>query len=194
MKKIKLSRSRVSAITIIALFAILTGCQVQEPDRLTAVPFTKVTIADEFWAPRIQTNRKVTIPYDFKKCEQTGRIDNFAKAAGLMDGKFEGIYFNDSDLYKVIEGAAYSLKSHLDPQLEKYVDGVIEKIAAAQWETCAVCMSFTVPVTSLKPLSPTIRAPEKGRFLMWRLGSLITSTRSLVRTKDTMCPATRKSR
>jgi len=99
---------------MIAVFAALTGCQVQEQETLTAVSFTEVTIADDFWAPRLETNRKVTVAYDFKKCEQTGRIDNFAKAGGLMEGEFEGIYFNDSDLYKVIEGAAYSLKIHAE--------------------------------------------------------------------------------
>ncbi|MBA7678898.1 Non-reducing end beta-L-arabinofuranosidase [subsurface metagenome] len=100
----------------------------------------------------METNRKVTVPYDFKKCEETGRIDNFAKAGGLMEGEFEGIYFNDSDLYKVIEGAAYSLsvrtpqeKSHPDPELEKYVDGVIEKIAAAQWEDGYLYTFYSLP-------------------------------------------------
>jgi DUF1680 family protein len=134
MKKIEISRNCVFAVATMALFVLVTGCQIQKTSGLTAVPFTDMVIADEFWAPRLETNRKVTIPYDFKKCEQTGRIDNFAKAGGQMEGKFEGIYFNDSDLYKVIEGAAYSLKSHPDPGLERYVDGVIEKIAAAQWE------------------------------------------------------------
>jgi len=104
-----------------------------------------VTIADDFWAPRLETNRKVTVAYDFKKCEQTGRIDNFAKAGGLMEGEFEGIYFNDSDLYKVIEGAAYSLKIQPDPELEKYVDGVIEKIAAAQWEDGYLYTFYSLP-------------------------------------------------
>ena len=44
---------------------------------------------DQFWLPRLATNREVTIPYDFRTCEQTGRIDNFAKAAGLMAGPHE---------------------------------------------------------------------------------------------------------
>ena len=145
MKKIKLSKSCVFVIAITALFALVAGCQMQKTSGLTAVPFTDVVIADEFWAPRLETNRKVTIPYDFKKCEQTGRIDNFAKAGGLMEGKFEGIYFNDSDLYKVIEGAAYSLKSHPDPELESYVDGVIEKIAAAQWEDGYLYTFYSLP-------------------------------------------------
>jgi DUF1680 family protein len=135
----------ILGIAIVAMFVFLAGCQMQESSQLRAVAFTDVVIADEFWAPRMETNRKVTVPYDFKKCEETGRIDNFAKAGGLMEGKFEGIYFNDSDLYKVIEGAAYSLKSHPDPELEKYVDGVIEKIAAAQWEDGYLYTFYSLP-------------------------------------------------
>ncbi len=132
-------------IAIVAMFVFATGCQTQESGQLRAVPFTDVTVGDEFWAPRMETNRKVTVPYDFKKCEETGRIDNFAKAGGLMEGNFEGIYFNDSDLYKVIEGAAYSLKIHPDPELEKYVDGVIYKIAAAQWEDGYLYTFYSLP-------------------------------------------------
>ena len=145
MKKVQLLKGGVFTIAIMLLFAALTGCQVQEQEKLTAVSFTDVTIADDFWAPRLETNRKVTIAYDFEKCEQTGRIDNFAKAGGLMEGEFEGIYFNDSDLYKVMEGAAYSLKIYPDPELEKYVDGVIEKIAAAQWEDGYLYTFYSLP-------------------------------------------------
>ena len=96
------------------------------------VPFTAVQIKDNFWQMRMETNRTVTIPYDFKKCEETGRIDNFSKAGGLMEGEFVGIRYNDSDVFKVIEGAAYSLSLHPDPELEKYLDDLIVKIAAAQ--------------------------------------------------------------
>ncbi len=109
------------------------------------VSFADVRITGGFWLPRMETNRKVTVPYCFKKCEETGRISNFAKAGGLMEGKFEGIYFNDSDLYKVIEGAAYSLKLHPDPKLEKYVDGVIDKIAAAQWKDGYLYTFYSLP-------------------------------------------------
>jgi len=63
------------------------------------VPFTAVKVEDAFWSPRLETNRTVTIPVCFEKCEETGRIANFQKAGGLMEGKFEGIYFNDSDVY-----------------------------------------------------------------------------------------------
>ncbi len=96
------------------------------------VVFTVVDINDQFWAPRLETNRKVTIPYNFEKCEETGRLKNFAIAGGLAEGEFEGIYFNDSDVFKVIEGASYSLKVHDDPELEAFLDVLISKIAAAQ--------------------------------------------------------------
>ncbi len=98
------------------------------------VPFTNVKIADEFWSPRLETNRTVTIPYDFKKCKETHRIRNFEVAAGLTEAPFVGIRFNDSDVFKVIEGASYSLHLHPDPELEAYLDEVIAKIAAAQEE------------------------------------------------------------
>lgn len=97
-----------------------------------SVPFTVVKITDEFWSPRIETNRTVSIPYCFRKCEETGRIDNFAKAGKLMPGDFKGEPFDDSDVYKVIEGAAYALALHADPKLDQYLDDLIGKIAAAQ--------------------------------------------------------------
>jgi uncharacterized protein len=96
------------------------------------VPFSAVTIGDGFWSPRLETNRRVTINYDFAKCEETGRIDNFAKAGHLMPGEFRGIFFDDSDVYKIIEGAAYSLAVQADPKLDAYLDALIVKIAAAQ--------------------------------------------------------------
>ena len=99
---------------------------------LKAVPFTDVQIRDEFWAPRIETDRIHSLPHNFKWCRQTGRFSNFAKAGKLMEGNFEGIYFNDSDVYKVLEGASYSLQAHPDADLDKQTDEVIAWIAAAQ--------------------------------------------------------------
>lgn len=100
--------------------------------KLTPVPFTDVKLRDPFWSPRMETNRTVTIRHDFEMCEKTGRIHNFEVAAGLKPGEFKGIHYDDSDVYKVIEGASYSLTTHPDPQLEKYLDDLIAKIAAAQ--------------------------------------------------------------
>lgn len=99
---------------------------------IAPVPFTAVRVADAFWAPRIETNRTVTIPAIFRKCEETGRIDNFAIAGGLMEGEYKGERYNDTDVYKTIEGASYSLMVHPDAELDGYLDGVIAKIAAAQ--------------------------------------------------------------
>ena len=96
------------------------------------VPFTAVKVGDGFWRSRLETNRTVTVWYAFKKCEETGRIDNFAKAARLMPGGFRGTPFDDSDVYKVIEGAAYCLATQPDPSLDAYLDALIAKIAAAQ--------------------------------------------------------------
>ncbi len=99
---------------------------------ITPVPFTAVRVTDAFWAPRIETNRAVTIPAIFRKCEETGRIDNFAIAGGLLKGEYKGERYNDTDVYKTIEGASYSLMVRPDPALDRYLDGVIAKIAAAQ--------------------------------------------------------------
>ncbi len=96
------------------------------------IPFTQVAISDNFWRPRIDTAVQVTIPYDFEKCEETGRIDNFAKAGGLMDGAHQGIFFDDSDVFKVVEGAAYALQIAPNGELDRYLDDLIEKFAAAQ--------------------------------------------------------------
>jgi len=102
------------------------------------VPFTQVHLTDKFWAPRIETNRKVTIPYAFKQCEDTGRVANFVNAADTLKGgspvgkPIPGYPFDDTDVYKVIEGAAYALSVTPDPKLDSYVDGLIAKIASAQ--------------------------------------------------------------
>lgn len=116
------------------LSAMPQGQTLQSDYPIQAVPMTQVRVQGGFWGPRLETNRRVTIPYDFQKCEETGRIDNFAKAGGLMPGPFIGIRYNDSDVFKVIEGASYALALQADPELEAYLDRLIAKIAAAQEE------------------------------------------------------------
>ena len=97
-----------------------------------AAEMTNVSIRAGFWLPRFETNRVVTVRTDFRKSEETGRINNFV-AAGNRDGHgFRGIPFDDSDVYKIIEGAAYTLSTHPDPELEKYLDDLIGNIAKAQ--------------------------------------------------------------
>jgi uncharacterized protein len=102
------------------------------------VPFISVHFNDAFWAPRLEINRKVTIPFAFKKDEETKRIYNFERAGAVLRGEQikdktpPGYPFDDTDVYKVIEGAAYALNVQPDPELEAYVDGLIAKIGAAQ--------------------------------------------------------------
>ena len=97
------------------------------------VSFTQVDFQDDFWAPRLQTHRQVTLPYTLEQIEETGRVRNFEIAAGLETGSFCTVYpFDDSDVFKILEGAAYTLHVQPDPELEAKVDALIAKIAAAQ--------------------------------------------------------------
>lgn len=104
------------------------------------VPFTSVQVNDNFWSPRLETNRTVTIPYALEQCELTERVKNFEQAASVLSGEIEhGLFcsqytFDDSDLFKIIEGAAYALNVKYDNKLDKNVDEIIAKIAAAQEE------------------------------------------------------------
>ena len=97
------------------------------------VSFAQVHLNDAFWSPRIEINRTVSIPSAFHECEVNGRFDNFALAAGLIKGEHKGDFsFDDTDPYKVIEGASYSLAVHYDARLDHYLDSVINIIAQAQ--------------------------------------------------------------
>jgi uncharacterized protein len=128
--------AQLGALLPLALFATTTSAGAAAPEHaypISAVPFTRVRLTDSFWAPRVEANRSVTIPFGFKKSEEEGRIRDFERAAGTRGGGFEGKFpFNDSDVYKLIEGASYSLQSHPDPELDRFLDGIIAKIAAAQ--------------------------------------------------------------
>lgn len=106
---------------------------VQPLSAIVQVPFTQVHLNDGFWSPRIEINRTVSIPSAFRQCEQNGRFDNFAIAGGLKKGEQRGDFsFDDTDPYKVIEGASYSLAVHYDKALDHYLDSVIHIIASAQ--------------------------------------------------------------
>jgi len=135
-----MTRIRVARGLTLALLPILLATCAQAPKAdypAAPVPFTDVHLSDTFWAPRLETNRAVTIPHNFKLAEETKRVKNFELAAEAMAGtkdlKFCTAYpFDDSDVYKVIEAASYSLATHADPEMEKYIDGLVAKIAAAQ--------------------------------------------------------------
>ena len=97
------------------------------------VPFTSVKVTDNFWGQRLKASREVTIPLAFSKCEETGRYENFVKAAHPSDEyKVGGFSFDDTDVYKTIEGASYSLQTYPNEELENYIDNILLKVAAAQ--------------------------------------------------------------
>lgn len=113
------------------LFATTINGQ-QKDYAVQAVDFTKVKLNDKFWLPRIEINRTVTIPASFERCENTGRLKNFVMAAEKK-GKFCTVYpFDDTDIYKTIEGASFSLAVHPDPKLQRYIDSLITIISKAQ--------------------------------------------------------------
>lgn len=120
------------SLLVVAVLVAACGRQERTDYPFQPVPFTKVKITDRFWKSRIETNRKVTIPFALQQNEETGRVRNFAIAAGLEEGKYQGRRFNDTDVYKVIEGAAYSLHLHPDPELEKILERLIDLISQAQ--------------------------------------------------------------
>jgi hypothetical protein len=143
----KLSKSWLPAGATLMLSALTAaGQQMGTPHQsgtqdypIRPVPFTAVHLNDVFWAPKIETNRKVTIPFAFQECVLTGRVENFIHAAEALRGqlssadrKIPAYPFDDTDIYKVIEGASYTLSVKPDPALESYVDGLIVKIGAAQ--------------------------------------------------------------
>ena len=132
--------------SLLALFASTTLAQ-QNGYPYTQVPFTSVKIApNTFWGDRIKAAREVTIPLAFSKCESEHRYKNFEMAAytlqhpghsGLQTkewdvSKFMGFSFDDTDVYKTIEGASYVLQSFPDVKLKAYIDSVLDVVAAAQ--------------------------------------------------------------
>ena len=130
------------SIAILSLF-FLMSCSTQpketKPEHaeypINGVSFSDVQVYDIFWLPKIETNRKATIPASFQKCEETGRLENFLIAGGKMEGTVRGdMPFDDTDVYKIIEGAAYSMTTIPDPKLDAYVDSLIEIIGIGQAE------------------------------------------------------------
>ncbi len=138
----------IVSFVVVTLFS---GC-LREPSSggeypIRPVPFTSVKLTDDFWAPRIKKNADVTIPIAFHYCETTGRIRNFEIAGGQDTGKFQTIFpFDDSDVFKIIEGASYSLQTFPDPKLDAYLDALIYKIGLAQEDDGYLYTNRTIAV------------------------------------------------
>lgn len=145
-----------TAMVGLVAFSRPVEAQLDKDYPVQPVPFTAVHLADQFWAPRIETNRNVSIPFAFEQCETTGRVENFLRAAKAIQGtladsdrKIPPYPFDDTDIYKVIEGASYALSVHPDPKLDAYVDSLIVKIAAAQEPD-----GYLYPARTINPAKP----------------------------------------
>lgn len=130
----------IIALALAALTATAAEAKKQQESTgypITQVPFTSVKISQgTFWGQRIKAARDVTIPLAFSKCESEGRYENFVKAAHPSAeydvSSFMGYSFDDTDVYKTIEGASYVLQTYPDKKLEAYIDSVLDIVAAAQ--------------------------------------------------------------
>lgn len=127
---------RILIATVICSLAFSVSAKKKEGHHgypIDPVPFTSVKVSDNFWGQRLKASREVTIPLAFSKCEETGRYENFIKAAHPSDTiKVGGLSFDDTDVYKTIEGASYLLQTYPDKKLEHYIDSVLVIVAAAQ--------------------------------------------------------------
>lgn len=136
----------VTAILAGAALAVLASCAggASGDGAVSPVDFSKVQIEDSFWAPRLDAHKSATIPVCISQIEEkTGRMRNFEKVAA-GEGEHEGYFFDDSDVYKALEGLAYSLIQHPDPALEAKCDEWISKIAGAQQEDGYINTYFTL--------------------------------------------------
>ncbi len=123
------------------LFACTNG---ENAEPHTQVPFTHVHLNDVFWAPKIEINRTVSIPSAFQKSEETGRMDNFALAGNIIEGEHQGDFpFDDTDVYKILEGASYTLAVQYDAELDAYLDSLIYLIGIAQEDDGYLYTSIT---------------------------------------------------
>ena len=115
------------------------------------IPLNRVRITDAFWSPRQRLMTDVTIPYmekilrdEVPGAEKSHAISNFRMAAGEETGEFYGMVFQDSDVAKWLEAAAYSLALKPDKELEARVDDVVALIGRCQQPDGYLNTYFTV--------------------------------------------------
>lgn len=112
---------------------------------ISAVSIKDVVINDNFWLPKIRVIQDITIHYAFDKCNDEGRMENFLVAGGVKEGTYKGkMPFDDTDLYKIIEGASYSLISKPNPDLDAYIDSIIAIIKIGQERDGYMTTWFTI--------------------------------------------------
>ena len=150
---------------IFIISQICMGQDLESDYPIQPVDFTQVKLHEGFWKSRVKTATEVTIPYAFKKCEETGRVNNFIYAGGIKEGHFEGEQgFDDSDLFKVLEGAAYSLMLEDNPEFRAYVDKLVYYIGEAQEDDGYLYTAWSLKANDHMELR-CCSYDERGRYI-----------------------------
>jgi DUF1680 family protein len=140
----------ISLLLVLGATALLAQGQIKITEYpIVAVPVSAVKVTGGFWRQKMETNRTVTIPHIFEENESTGRTDNLRKGAGLKEGDYQGRRFNDTDVYKIIEAASFSLIDHPDPALAAKLDDLIAIIGKAQQPD-----GYLEPARTINPQKP----------------------------------------
>ncbi len=165
---------KIKIISLILIVSFSLSAQMKKDYPIHPVPFTKVQMTDGFWFNRMEINRTVTIPYALKLLEETGRIKNFAIAGKKETGDFcSKYYFDDSDVYKVIEGASYSLMLKKDKQLSDQLNRIISLIALAQEKDGYLYTVRTMGSKKFERVTgPSRWLNEEGSHELYNLGHL----------------------
>jgi len=155
-----------SCLTCLVFTLFLPGCG-EEPVResvdypITPVDFTHVQLQDGFWKSWVELAVQSTIPFSFQKCEETGRVDNFIFAGGIREGQFRGRFgFDDSDVYKIMEGASYSLMLNEDEAMASYLDTLVHYITEAQEDDGYLYTAWTLKANDYNEFACCSYSPE----------------------------------
>jgi uncharacterized protein len=154
---------RLFAFIVFVIISVIqcAGQQIKNADYpISMVDIKKVELTDNFWLPKIKIVQNTTIAYGFEKCQTEGRMDNFLLAGGKKQGKVRGkMPFDDTDIYKIIEGASYSLISAPNAELDAYLDSVIGIIKIGQEPDGYITTWFTIDPDN--PPAPWV--PKTGK-------------------------------
>jgi uncharacterized protein len=154
----------------ILFLMLIVACTKKQPTYhqypITAIDIKNVVLSDSFWLPKIKIIQDTTIRYAFDKCDKEGRMENFLIAGGKKKGKTLGkMPFDDTDLYKIIEGASYSLISNPNPVLDAYLDSIIAIIKTGQEADGYITTWITIdPKTSPAPWAKPAGERWKGEI------------------------------
>ena len=182
----KSPKKTVMAFAAILVMGMATAKTKAPGYPIDGIPFTQVRVAaDSFWGERIRQSREVTIPLAFSKCEETDRYTNFEHAAAKMAETARGdnssnyrptqFPFDDTDVYKTIEGASYLLQTYPDKKLEAYIDSVLDIVAAAQEPDGYLYTARTMNPAHPHDWSGPTRwsAEESGSHELYNLGHMV---------------------